>query len=170
MSKRINKAKKKNEIKSSKLSDETKNLIKTIIIVVVSFGICYLLFLLLGKIGMFEAGYEKPESEETKFTYNTAIIGTVFNRPEDTYYVAFDEEDGNVYFDTLLSSYAGKLKIYKVNMTLSINDKYKGSEGNYKAKTSSELSIVSPTLIKIKDGKIIKYLEELEKIEEELSN
>ena len=85
-------------------------------------------------------------------------------------YVSFDEEDGNTYFDTLLNMYKGSLHIYKVNMSLGINASNKGDTGNYNATKSSELVISGPTLIKIKDGRIVKYLEDLDKIKEELNN
>ncbi len=171
MSKKNKQLKKDNKKVDKKIEEENevKGLIKTAIIVLISFAVCYLLFLLMGKAGMFEKGYEKPESTSNEFTYNTALIGTVFNRPESEYYVAFDEEDGNVYFQALLSMYKGSLQIYKVNMSLGINADYKGIEGNPKASKSSELSIAGPTLIKIKDGKISKYLEDLDKIKEELN-
>ena len=98
------KLKVKNDKKKEELEEksEIKSLLKTTIIVLVSFILCYLLFMLMGKLGMFEKGYEKPEADSNEFTYNTAIIGTVFNRPESEYYVSFDEEDGNEYFNTLV--------------------------------------------------------------------
>lgn len=167
---KTNKVKNVNTITEERLSEDAKNLIKTSIIVVASFGVCYLLFMLLDKVGMFDKGYEKPDAPQAEFTYNTAIVGTVFNRPESVYYVAFDEEDGNSYFDTLLNLYEGDIQIYKVNMSLGINADYKGAEGNYKAKTPNELSIAGPTLIKISKGKIVTYLDEIEKIEKELNN
>ena len=165
--KRVNK-----RVREKKVEEETdmKSLFKTIAIVLVSFVVCYLLFLLMGKVGLFEKGYEKPESGSNEFTYNTAIIGTVFNRPENEYYVAFDEEDGSKYFDSLLSLYKGSLNVYRVNMSLGINAKYKSEFGNPKAIRSSELKIAVPTLIKIKNGSIVKYLEGIEEIEKELSN
>lgn len=164
--KRVN----KKETKKVEEENEMKNLLKTIIIVLVSFLICYLLFLLMGKVGMFEKGYEKPDSGSNEFTYDIAIIGTVFNRPENEYYVAFDEEDGSKYFDSLLSLYKGSLQVYKVNMSLGINAKYKSEFGNPKAIRSSELKISVPTLIKIKNGSIVKYLDDIDNIELELSN
>ena len=155
----------------NKLSDETISLIKIILIVAASFGLLYGLFILLGRVGMFEPGYTKPEAPETEFTYNTAIIGTVFNRPEMEYYVSFDkEEDGDAYYKSMLNTYKGDLTIYKVNMSLGINADYIGKEGNKSATNSNELTIVCPTLIKIKNGKIIKYIENIEEIENELSN
>ena len=166
--KNIKKDKKKEEELDEK--SEIRNLLKTVIIVLVSFLVCYLLFMLMGKLGMFEKGYEKPESGSNEFTYSTAIIGTVFNRPESEYYVSFDEEDGNTYFDTLLSMYSGDLHIYKVNMSLGINASNKGESGNSNASNPSELVINGPTLIRIKNGRIIKYLEDLDKIKEELNN
>lgn len=156
--------------KKTEEENEMKGLIKTIIIVLASFLVCYLLFLLMDKIGMFEKGYERPDNSSNEFTYNTAIIGTVFNRPENEYYVAFDEENGNNYFDSLLSLYKGSLQIYKVNMSLGINAKYKSEIGNSKAIRSNELKIATPTLIKIKNGSIVRYLESINDIESELSN
>ncbi len=150
--------------------NEMKSLLKTIIIVLISFLICYLLFLLMGKAGMFEKGYEKPNNASNDFTYDTAIIGTVFNRPENEYYVAFDEENGSKYFESLLGLYKGSLQIYKVNMSLGINAKYKSEIGNKKAIRPNELKIATPTLIKIKNGSIVKYLESINDIESELSN
>ena len=167
----IKKDDKKNKKKVEEVDEkaEIKSFIKTVIIVLVSFIVCYLLFFLMGKIGMFEKGYEKPEAESNDFTYNTVIIGTVFNRPESEYYVAFDEEEGSVYFNTLINMYNGSLHIYNVNMSLGINASHKGEVGNPKATKSSELVIATPTLIKIKDGKIVKYLEDIDKIKDELS-
>lgn len=164
--------KKVNKKVDKKIEEENdmKGLFKTIIIVLVSFAVCYLLFLLMGKAGMFEKGYEKPEGDSSEFTYNTALIGTVFNRPENEYYVAFDEEDGSKYFDSLLSLYKGSLQVYNVNMSLGINAKYKSEFGNPKAIRPSELKIAVPTLIKIKNGSIVKYLESIDDIESELSN
>ena len=166
--KNVKKDKKVEEEVSEK--DEIKKLIKTVIIVLISFMVCYLLFFLMGKLGMFEKGYEKPEAESNEFTYSTALIGTVFNRPESEYYVSFDEEEGNTYFDTLLNMYKGSLHIYKVNMSLGINASHKGEIGNPNATKSSELVISGPTLVRIKNGRIVKYLEDIDKIKEELSN
>lgn len=168
----VKKNEKKNKKKKEELNEESevRSLLKTIIIVLISFIACYLLFMLMGKLGMFEKGYEKPEAESNEFTYSTALIGTVFNRPESEYYVSFDEEEGNTYFDTLLSMYKGSLHIYKVNMSLGINASHKGEIGNSKATNPSELVISTPTLIKVRDGRIVKYLENLDQIKEELSN
>lgn len=157
------------KLKETKLSEETINLFKIMGVVAISFGVIYLVFILLGKIGMFEKGYDAPEAVAPEFTYNTAIIGTVFNRSESEYYVAFNEEDANTYFETVLNLYKGDLKIYKVNMSLGINSEYASEKGNNKATKPSELKIASPTLIKIKNGKIVKYFETQESWEAELS-
>ena len=55
-------------------------------------------------------------------------------------------------------------------MSLGINAKYKSEFGNPKAIRPSELKIAVPTLIKIKNGSIVKYLESIDDIESELSN
>lgn len=161
----------KKSIDSNNSSEDAKSLIKIIIGVVLFFGIGYLLILLLGSLGMFEKGYTKPTTETEKIEYDKAIIGTVFNRPESEYYVVFDKftDSKNIYLDYILSSAKSELNIYKVDMSLGINSDYSGETGNYNAQSSNELVINGPTLIKIRNGKNILYLENLEEIEEELN-
>ena len=56
------------------------------------------------KIGLFEAGYKKPEREETTIDYEFIDIGTVFNRDENTYYVLFDNYENSISSDSYIST------------------------------------------------------------------
>ena len=69
----------------------------------------------------------------------------------------FDEEKTTVtdFINQRLSSE----KVYKVNTKSAMNLKYVSNESNKNAKTLEELKVKAPTVIKIKDGKIEKYYE-----------
>ncbi len=171
----------KNKIKNIKtnlkiknnLSDEANSIIKTSVLVVAFFALSYVAIILLGKAGFFEKGYEKPTSEEVEISYNKAIMGTIFNRPEKTYYVAFDYFDNdqiNVYFKLLVNNYSKDTALYKVDMSLGINSKYISDKGNPNANNFEDLAIKVPTLIKIKNGKIVSYTEDMDVMKTELSD
>jgi len=122
---------------------------------------------------LFEVNYVAGEINEER-----AIVGTMFNRPETEYYVmAYHEEDsGAVYYSSLSSKYtnsqAGALKVYHIDLGNALNSKYfvgSDKESNRNATTPSEVKLKELTLIKIKNGKIVKYLENISDIEKELA-
>lgn len=155
----------------SSLSDEANSVIKTIVLVIAFFILAYFGILLLGKVGFFDAGYTAPAVAEEAIAYDKALVGTIFNRPEKVYYVAFDnfgEDNVNMYFKYILNNYEGDTPIYKVDMSLGINSKYSSETGNPNAKGFDDLAIKNPTLIKIKNGRIISYIEDIAKIKSEL--
>ena len=51
---------------------------------------------------------------------------------------------------------------------MQLNKPYVKEVSNSKATKTSELALKSPTLMFIKDGKIVKYLENIEEIEKEM--
>lgn len=111
---------------------------------------------------------------EITFNYNKTILGSLFNRPYDEYYViVFDSEDlqANYYYN-LVSSYQNKSnasKIYIADLNDSMNKKfYNKDESNPQAQEASELKVKDLTLIKIKNKKINRYLEDVDSIKKEL--
>lgn len=103
------------------------------------------------------------------------VVGTLFNRPEKEYYVIAYDEDAKdaVYYSSLSASYKGEkaLKVYHLDLGNVLNKSYyiKEGESNKKATKPSEIKLKDLTLIKIKEGKIEKYLENLSDIEKELT-
>ena len=105
--------------------------------------------------------------------YNLIVVGSIFNRPETEYYVlAFDSKDNNaVVYNSFLNSYQAKekaLRIYYINLDNEFNKDYYSEKGNSNAKSLEELKISNPTLIKIKDKNIVKYVEGKDNIKSEL--
>ena len=160
-------------LESPKLDSEIQSFIKIVIgvgvVVITVFGAT----LLMNKLGVFDEGYSKPERGEIILSYEDATIGTMFNRPGTEYYVIFDEftENPNQYLSSILFRYSNeenKLPIYKVDMTNAFNAKYMGESGNPSAQRVEDVKINGVTLIKVVNGKNVKYIEGITNIENEL--
>lgn len=152
-------------------NNPVKNFLMTLLSVLLFLGLFGLMILGMKKLGVFERGYTKPEKEETKISYEYIPIGTVFNRTEKEYYVIFDDYSKSytkdAYIDTRINN--SDDTVYKVDMSISENAKYKGETPNKKATKVSELSINDVTLIKIVNGKISTYLAGTKEIEDYLN-
>lgn len=108
--------------------------------------------------------------------YDKVSVGTLFNRADSEYYViVYDGEAPNaIYYSALMNKYMDKEKsnkVYFCDLSNELNKKYyvgEDKDSNPNATTSSELAFKDLTLIKIKNGKIVKYLETLDTIKTEL--
>lgn len=160
---------KKSEVKKTS-NDEIniKSFAKIMIFLLLGFGSLYFITYFMQKAGMFDAGYTPLQSQEAVITYEDALIGTVFNRPEKEYYVLFHNFDNNsnVYLNNLINSYEGTL--YEVDMSYGTNKNYVSEESNKSAQTSEKLRIKGETLIKIKNGKNVLYIEGIDNIKAQL--
>ncbi len=88
------------------------------------------------------------------------MIGETFNRPDKEYLVLFDtfgDKTNDVYVKYLTEKYTA-LNIYYVDMSSAPNSKYASETSNPNAKNVSELKINGITLVKIKGGRITKYI------------
>lgn len=145
---------------------------------IILFGVALvavLLYFVSSKIIIKDGVSDKTETEtkEETINYNKLDVGNVFNRPYKEYYVYVFASDANKasYYSSLTSVVdTKKHKIYMLDLKDELNKKAIGEKGNDKAKNPSELSLVEPTLIKIADGKIVKYIESLDDIEKELKS
>ena len=156
-----------------KEEQQIKNLILTIFILALIFGLMYLFTATILKKGLLSKGYTKPVVETPVIDYETSTIGTVFDKEENEYSVVFDEfsKNPNSYLATLLNLYnddEDHLNVYKVDMSYGINDQYKSTKANKKVSKAEDLRINGITLMKIKKGKNVLYLNDLDKIANEL--
>lgn len=159
------KAKKRERKVELTSENKIKSAIYTVVGVFLFFGLMYLCVLGLNKLGVFEEGYKKPDTK-TEFSYEKIMIGNVFNRSEKSYYVLFDNYKNymvNNYIDSLIKD--SDEVVYKVDMSLSENASHISDESNKSASNSEELKINDITLIKISNGKIVKYLTGSDEIE-----
>ncbi len=116
-------------------------------------------------------------SEETSVTdisYSKMVFGTMLNRPYDEYYVfAYSSKDNKVnYYGAITDKYLSNKEsvyVYYVDLEDSMNKDFLATDGksNPKATSVSDLKVGDLTLIKVKNGKIVKYLENIKDIETE---
>lgn len=171
----------KKNIKGMNIKDISEDSveIKSFIIIVVVISV------LIGAIYGLTELIKKEPAEEEKITagtinYDKLTVGTLLNRPYEEYYVlVYNSEDNNaVLYSTILSKYTQKndkkdyIKIYYCDLANSLNAKYynvgEDDKSNPNAKNIEELDFGKVTLLKIKNGKINMYFEDISKIKETL--
>jgi len=177
---------KKNKLKKNKKIDNMVNyrtseqdemikFIVVILVVLLSVGAIYLITRAFVTKDLFT---KTPESQETvqsgTVNYDVAIMGQLLNRPYKEYYAVIYDSEGDYNSDmiTLLASY-NKLKnhkhIYTIDLSNELNKSYYDKENvNKKATKVSEMKVGDITLIKVKNGKIDKYIVDYAKMQKEL--
>ena len=164
------KKRERNKKEERTTTDEALSILKNFVGILVFLGISYLCILGMAKLGLFEKGYTAPTVEDVTIDTDYIALGTVFNRKDKEYYVIFDDYSNTYSSDSYIESLLKDqdVKYYKVNMGTNENKKFISDKENKDAQTSSELAIKGITLIKIKNGKVEKYLSGSEQIEEYL--
>lgn len=155
---------------------EVKNLIIIILIVVGLLGLVYLFSRAFVSKDLFNKKKEDTTSSETAkdvtFNYTKIIVGELLNRPYSEYYVlAFDSEDDMAFdYNNMMNSYGNsKIKLYQLDLNDGFNKNYKSKESNPTATEIKDLKFSDVTLIKVKNGKIVKYVEGKDAIRSELN-
>lgn len=139
-------------------------LIITAVIIVVSLGLYLLTESQLKK---------EPEKVIPEATISTSeiMLGTMFTRPYNEYYVFIYGDAESTTLDKLFTDYEDKedsKKIYYVNIDDNFNKYAKSDKSNKKPTSAQDLKIDTRALILIKDGKVSKYYETIEEIEKVL--
>lgn len=160
-------------------TEEQKEIIRfviVILVVILSVGLIYLATRAFVTKDLFTA---KTDEEEVinpgVINYEVAIMGEILNRPYDEYYVAiYNKSDGKYISDmsSLVYLYGSKekhLHIYTVDLSNKMNEDFYDPENvNTEAQSVSEMKVGDITLLKVKGGKVVKYIEDLEKMKAEL--
>ncbi len=161
------KKRERNKEETTSTVTDGKNIISTFLSVFIFILVMYLCFIGLEHLGIFDAGYTAPQKEIAEIDANKILIGSVFNRDEKTYYVLFDsskEYESHPHINRIVKEL--DKRVYFVDMSEPENAKHISEEVNKKATSPEELKINGLTLIKIKNGKISKYISGVEDIEE----
>ena len=106
--------------------------------------------------------------------YSEIIIGQMLNREDKEYYVlVFDSEDvNNAYLLNKASSYKSSLNalpLYTADLNLVFNKKYFAENSNYKEDSIENITFKGTTLVKVKNGKIVKFIDDVNLVDKELS-
>ena len=149
--------KKKNEV-VEQTSFEAKNILRIIIIMVITLGVFYLLT--LGILSKKESNYGTVSSS---IQYNKILVGESFTKKRKEYLVLYynSSKDDMDKIHTLISDYNDKkekLYLYTVDMNAAFNKQFISEESNVNATSAEELKINGVTLIHFKDSKIIDYV------------
>ena len=160
--------KKRQTIKTDKYISEESREVRNFVIILMGIIIIVLIVYGVSRIFIKE---ESPIPERTvqagKIDYDKISIGTLLNRNNSEYYVAlYDaEEPKAVTYSAVITKYLENedaIKVYFCDLSNPLNsDYYVGEDGttNPDAQDISQLALGDLTLIKVENGKIVKYLE-----------
>lgn len=158
--------KRSNYIQTEEQQEIKKFIIITFVIVLLIFGI----YLFTDKF------IDKSDYSNTipgDINYDKATIGTMLNRTEKDYYVIIynSTKPEATYFSSIINKYKNEedsLKIYFVDLNNKLNAKYynidNDNKSNVEAKNINDLDLSDITLLQVKDGKIVKYIEKTDEI------
>lgn len=166
--------KEKRQLKEMRESDLNAS-IKTGIIITISVIGFILLVFVFTKIKTGEWNFFTKENDITykaEIQTNKVLCGQILNRENSEYYVLGYEikEDNVVLYESILERYnssVDKLPLYKLDLSNSRNNICKDDKINI-SNNIEELKLSVPTLIKIKDGKIVESYITYEKLKEVL--
>lgn len=160
----------RNKAKEIETDDRLIGAVKTVLGVLIAMVLMYLMMIGMQKLGVFDAGYTKPDSEDRPISSEYILVGEILNRSESNYYVLFDDYSSNytsdIYVNNLLSS--SENRTYKVDMSRDGNSKYLSEDENKDASSISDLRINGLTLIRVNNGRIVDYISGSDEIEEYL--
>lgn len=155
--------------------EEIKKFLIVILVVLLCVGLIYLCTRAFVTKDLFKA--KETETEEVvsgQINDSVAIMGQILNKAEDEYYVAIYNSTGKFTGDMgrLVYSYTSKekhLHVYTVDLNNKLNSDYYDPENvNEKAQTLEDIKVGDITLIKVKKGKITKYIVDFAKMQKEL--
>lgn len=143
------------------------SIIKIAAVVLVIFGIMYLLTVLILKKSSLD--YIKKDSEKTSIQYSEILAGTSFSKKDSEYLVLYYDKSSNdaSIYEGLYSDYKAKdehLPIYYVDLSKALNKQAVSDESNKDATSNEELKVKNGTLIRFVDKKIEEYFEGEEEV------
>lgn len=148
---------------------EIKSFIKILIGLILILGLLYF----LSAVVLDKKNEIKRTNNEGKVQYSNIYLGTLLNRADEEYYVlVFDSENIlNHYIINKASDYksSNKIALYTADLSLELNKGFVSDESNYKTDSVKDLKFKGLTLVKVKAGKITKFIEDEKEIEKELS-
>lgn len=170
---------KKSKIINNNKANYNENLVKTLKIL----GILILLFAIIyvGTAivrGEIKLSKDDETSQEVSIQNEEILAGSTFNRKEKEYIVLYYnfKNDNSVIYDSIYESYKNSQKelpkLYKVDLSKGFNKAYISDKDHINTKPTKieELELKNPTLIRIKDKKIIKFITSRNEIQNYINN
>lgn len=160
----VKKKSKKSEVinrNKAQYSDSLTKTIKILCILVIMFVIIYIgTAFVRGEL----KAKDSSKNNDVTIQYDEILAGSTFKMSDSEYmvlYYDYEAKDAGLY-GILYDSYSQKgsaVKMYKVNLASGFNKSYV-TEGKVKTNptSSDDLKLKSPTLIRIKNKKVIKFI------------
>lgn len=144
---------KNNKAVSSEL--EIGNLFKIILIILIVFGIFYVLTYYMQKN---KKTLTTPNSDNSVaiIQYDEILIGNILNQSETDYYVLIlKKEDYDKRYKDYLNNYTNNNKFYYSFIDNGLNRNYVSENSNLNVESINDLKVSGTTLLKISSGKIV---------------
>lgn len=104
--------------------------------------------------------FDKKETTSNNLVTNTILASEIFKQTEEEYYVYFyDYNDEDSQISNIVSSKLSSSKVYKVDTSSALNNKYVSNDSNKLAHKLDDLKVKAPTVIKISGETIEAYYE-----------
>lgn len=165
----------KNKVKyQTAEQEEIKKFIIVILVVLICVGAIYLITRAFVTKDLGKSDDTTEQTVTGTVNYDVAIMGQILNRPYKSYYVVIYDTDGEYMSDmsSMVNNYNTKeehLHMYTVDLNNHLNASYYDPENvNQKATDLADLKVGDITLLKIKDGKISKFVVDYTKMLKEL--
>ncbi len=154
-------------------TEEQKELMKFGLVLVILIGV-------IGAVYVFSRFLIKPNVKDYEYTSGSVStsaisVGTMLSKPEDEYYVLAYDFGGsmassyNTYGSYYTANKSSALKIYYLDLSNAFNSNfYVKDKSNPKAKKVKDLKMLDGTLIRVKNGSIVSYVEGAEAISKAL--
>ena len=155
---------------------EEKKAVKNFLIILAVVLVCGVAVYFLTRAFVSKDLFTKKDDDEDKIqevttSYDTAIVGTMLNRPVKEYYVlVYDQVEDNGYNNlgiTYKTDHSDGLPLYYVDLSNTLNKEHVGDttdvSGSVKDMVFGEL-----TLLRVKDGKITKTITDYDQVIKEL--
>jgi len=156
--------------------NEVLKIVKILIAVVLFLVVFYFLAMIM--TGEIKFGNKKKEEVATKIQYDEILAGETFNKNEEEYYVFyfnFSEKISSNYL-TYREEYLKKSEhfpMYMVDLEKGFNTSYirnNEEEREEYPESIGNLKVTSPTIVKVKDKKVVERMEGKDEVKEFLKN
>ena len=166
---------KKNVTATITNDNEFYKLIKVTLILLICFGIFYVVTYFVTKNNTNVTGNGSAQEKLATIQYDKIVLGDIKNQNRSEYYVLLDKMDSNDYnlYQIYMNTYSNKegaLKIFQIDMNDVFNRDYYASKSHLNLEDMSKFRIKGATLLKIKNDKIISHFEGKDQIVKEFKS
>lgn len=142
--------------KSYNQNFEVGNLVKIILVILVVFGLFYVLTYYIQKNKKTESNNNDTKNTITTIQYDEILMGEILNQSENEYYVLLvKNEDYTKTYKEYISKYSNGNKFYYSLIDNGMNSRYLSDTSNLNVENIDELKVVGTSLVKVNSGKII---------------